>query len=100
MNKISNLEKEVKKLLLKSIEKGETYIITNSKPGWIKFSCEKFYPSIIKLLDKSNIISARGLYENKFPNDSFLWKIYIFNDIVNLFDQIFYLIFYVLEILF
>jgi hypothetical protein len=84
--KFSKLEKEVKKILQKCIEKGETYIITNSEPGWVQYSCQKYFPSIIGLLDQLNIISARGLYENQFPFDSYMWKINAFNDIVNLYN--------------
>ena len=86
-NKILKLENEVKKILQNSIKNGETYIITNSEPGWVEFSCKKFFPSIIDLLAQINIISARGLYENQYPNDSFMWKMNTFNDIVNLYDQ-------------
>ena len=85
-NKFLKLENEVKKILENCIEKGTTYIITNSEPGWVEFSCKKFLPSIVGLLDKINIISARGLYENQYPYDSFMWKINAFNDIVSLFD--------------
>ena len=85
-NKFLKLENEVKKILENCIEKGKTYIITNSEPGWVEFSCKKFLPSIVGLLDKINIISARGLYENQYPYDSFMWKINAFNDIVSLFD--------------
>ena len=86
-NKILKLENEVKKILQNSIKNGETYIITNSEPGWVEFSCKKFFPSIIDLLDQIKIISARGLYENQCPNDSYMWKMNTFNDIVNLYDQ-------------
>ena len=86
-NKFLKLENEVKKILQNCIEKGTTYIITNSEPGWVEFSCKKFLPSIVGLLDKINIISARGLYENQYPYDSFMWKINAFNDIVSLFDH-------------
>ena len=86
-NKILKLENEVKKILQNSIKNGETYIITNSEPGWVEFSCKKFFPSIIDLLAQINIISARGLYENQCPNDSYMWKMNTFNDIVNLYDQ-------------
>ena len=85
--KFLKLENEVKKVLQNCIGKGKTYIITNSEPGWVQFSSKKFLPSIVGLLDKINIISARGLYENKYPYDSFMWKINAFNDIVSLYDH-------------
>ena len=87
INKFLKLENEVKKILQNSIKNAKTYIITNSEPGWVEFSCKTFFPSLIDLLSQINIISARGLYENKFPNDSYMWKMNTFNDIVNLYDQ-------------
>ena len=59
MEKIQKLEALVKKLLTITIEKGDTYIITNSEPGWVEYSCKRFFPSVSSLLDKIKIISAR-----------------------------------------
>jgi hypothetical protein len=87
INKFLKLENEVKKILQNSINKAETYIITNSEPGWVEYSCKQFFPSLIDLLSQITIISARGLYENQCPNDSYMWKMNTFNDIVNLYDQ-------------
>ena len=87
INQFLKLENEVKKILQNSINKAETYIITNSEPGWVEYSCKQFFPSLIDLLSQITIISARGLYENKFPNYSDMWKINTFNDIVDLYDQ-------------
>ena len=80
--KIKKLEIYVKNILSKAIEKGDTYIITNSELAWIDYSCQRFFPSVYELIDKIKIISARDLYEEKYPNDYKIWKIKAFNDIV------------------
>ena len=82
LRKIKNLEKVVEKLLKKTIEKGDTYIITNSEPGWVEYSCKRFFPNVCKLLENIKIISARGLYEKKYPNNFKTWKNMAFNDII------------------
>ena len=85
--KMKKLEEKVKKILEISIIKGYTYIITNSEPGWVQYSCQKFLPSVYPLFNKLNIISARGLFESLFPNNSRMWKIETFNNIHNNYDQ-------------
>ena len=82
LEKINRLETIVKKLLTITIEKGDTYIITNSEPGWVEYSCKRFFPNVYSLLDKIKIISARGLYEKKYPNNFKTWKNMAFNDII------------------
>lgn len=85
-NKMKKLEKKVFSLLSKSISKGDTYIITNSQPGWVEYSTQKFYPSVSSLLSNITIISARGEYENLYPNNSRMWKIKAFIDMVKSID--------------
>ena len=85
--KIAKLEFSVLRLLTISIEKGDVYIITNAGPGWVEFSAEKYYPSVVQLLGKIKIISARGEYESKFPNDSRMWKIQAFLNMQKSFDS-------------
>ena len=80
-DKLSKLETHVLKILQLAIEKGNVYIITNAGPGWVEFSAEKYYPSVVELLKKITIISARGEYESKYPNDSRMWKIQAFLNI-------------------
>ena len=86
MEKIKKLEISVKKLLTLTIEKGDTYIITNSEEGWVEYSCKRFFPNTFHLLDKINIISARGLYEKKYPKKLKIWKNLAFNDIIKNYD--------------
>ena len=87
MEKIKKLEISVKKLLTLTIEKGDTYIITNSEPGWVEYSCKRFFPNTFHLLDKIKIISARGLYEKKYPKKLKVWKNLAFNGIIKKYDK-------------
>ena len=78
LEKLKKIEECVFLLLSESIEKGNVYIITNAGKGWVEFSANKFYPSILDLLKKIDIISARGEYEKIFPGNSRQWKIEAF----------------------
>ena len=78
VEKLKKIEECVFLLLTESIEKGNVYIITNAGKGWVEFSANKFYPSILGLLKKIEIISARGEYEKICPGNSRQWKIEAF----------------------
>ena len=81
MDKLSKLEHAVLKILTEAVEKGNVYIITNAGNGWVEYSANKFYPSIMPILEKIKIISARGLYEKMYPGNSRQWKIEAFLNI-------------------
>ena len=81
--KLLKLEKSVFLLLTEAIEKGNVCVITNAGKGWVKYSAKKFYPSIIELLSKIEIISARGEYEKIYPGNSREWKIQAFLNLLN-----------------
>ena len=87
LQKIAISEEYAYKILSKSIFKGAVYIITNSGPGWVEYSCKKYYPSIVPLLDKIKTISARGEYERQYPGDSKLWKLLAFSSMTNDFNK-------------
>ena len=76
--KLKKLEQAVLKLLSEAVEKGSVYIITNAGDGWVGYSAKRFYPSIVPVLAKIKIISARGEYEKIFPGNSRQWKIEAF----------------------
>jgi len=76
--KMLELQDLVLELLNETIEKGTVYIITNAGKGWVEYSAERFYPKITPILDKIQIISARGEYENEYPGNSRQWKIEAF----------------------
>ena len=67
-------------------EKGDVFIITNAGQGWVEYSAEKYYPSLLNVLKKIKIISARGEYEKQYPNDSRMWKIQSFLNMQKFFD--------------
>ena len=71
---ISLLEAFVMELLEKSIEKGDTFIITNSEKGWVEYSCKKFFPNLFPLLSKIQVISSREKYEKMHPYNFLMWK--------------------------
>ena len=79
--KIKKLEDIVFELLSKALDRGDVFIITNAGPGWVEYSAEKYYPKITSLLKKIYIISAKGEFESKFPNNARLWKIHAFLEI-------------------
>jgi hypothetical protein len=78
VEKLLKLEQAVLKLLTEAVEKGNVYIITNAGDGWVEYSAKRFYPSIMPILEKIQIISARGQYEKIFPGNSRQWKIEAF----------------------
>jgi len=81
------IEKAVYKILTTALEKGETYIITNAAPGWVEYTGNKFYPSIIRVLQNIKVLSARGAYEKSYPKDYRQWKIQTFLEMKKEFDS-------------
>jgi len=77
MEHLRVLEVCAKKILEMSIAFGKTYIITNAGEGWVQYSAEKFMPSVVPLLSKIKIISARAQYEHLYKDYS-KWKIHAF----------------------
>ena len=63
-----------------AVKYGRVYIITNAAEGWVEFSCQKFMPEVLPILEKITIISARAKYESHFPHDIPKWKLYTFLD--------------------
>ena len=61
-----------------AVKYGRVYIITNAAEGWVEFSCKKFMPAVLPILEKVIIISARQKYELRFPDDVPKWKLYAF----------------------
>ena len=76
--KFITIEKSVFSLLNQAIQKGKVYIITNAGNGWVEYSANRFFPSILGFFSKIEIISAREEYEKKCPGNSRLWKIQAF----------------------
>lgn len=71
---ISNLDSLVSKLLLKAMNLGAVFLVTNGAPGWVELSSKKFYPKTSNILKKIRVVSARGICERKLPGDMRQWK--------------------------
>ncbi len=80
---ISLLEAFVMELLEKSMDKGDTFIITNSEKGWVEYSCKKFFPNLFPLLSKIQVISSRNKYEKMHPYNFLMWKMEAFKSFIN-----------------
>ena len=80
---ISLLEAFVMELLEKSMDKGDTFIITNSEKGWVEYSCKKFFPNLFPLLSKIQVISSRNKYEKMHPYNFLMWKMEAFKYFIN-----------------
>jgi hypothetical protein len=80
IKKIEQLDEYCYYLLSRSIEQGDTYIITNAELSWVHISARKYYPRTYKLLDKIHVISARDKYEKQFKEEMTQWKINSFNN--------------------
>ena len=83
---MNRIEFYVSEILNKALSKGEVVIITNSGNGWVNACAKFYYPNLIPILNKINIISSRDLYQKEYPNDPTTWKIKAFNDLKYKFD--------------
>lgn len=61
----------------------QVLIITNSDEGWVKYSCERWLPSLLPYLDQYRIVSARTTYERFYPKQPLCWKAAAFAHEVN-----------------
>jgi hypothetical protein len=50
------------------------YIITNATINWVEQSAQQYLPNVVPLLKQVTILSARTLYESKFPSEPIVWK--------------------------
>ena len=83
---MKSIEYYVGEILNKALNKGTFLIITNSSEGWVESCTHTYYPDLIPLLKKINIISARAQYEKIFPLNPLEWKIKAFNDLKERFN--------------
>ena len=83
---MNRIEYYVLEILNKALSKGEVFIITNSGDGWVHACTKFYYPNLLPLLKKINIISARDLYQDQYPNDPTTWKIKAFNGLKSRFN--------------
>lgn len=75
------IERADAKLLKMAQSMGQTFIITNAISGWVESSAKAWAPSLVPLLEKVNIISARSRYEAEYPHDVWKWKAEMFLEV-------------------
>lgn len=85
--KMQILDNLVFKILNLAVENADTFIITNAEPGWVEYSAKRFYPIVYSILKNVKILSARGEFEKKHPNNSRQWKIQSFLKMAIEFDK-------------
>jgi len=66
---------------------GQTLIITNAQEGWVESSAEMWAPSLLPLVQKIRVVSARSRYEDVHPMDPMKWKVETFKDVQREFDS-------------
>ena len=86
-NKLLELEQATLKILSKSVERGDAFIITNAINGWVENSAHRFYPNIIQILEKIKIIYAKEEYEKIFPGNQKKCKIEAFSNLQNKYNR-------------
>lgn len=78
---LQSIEQYAYALLEMSLQLGHTFIITNAAEGWVEESASCFMPSLLPLLQRVRIISARSMQEGIYPGDGREWKIQTFLDL-------------------
>jgi hypothetical protein len=58
-------------------------IITNSDDGWLNYSCERYLPQLLPVMEKFRVVSARTGYERFYPGQPLCWKAAAFAHEVN-----------------
>jgi hypothetical protein len=62
---------------------GTVYIVTNGETGWVQLSAQKFLPSVVPILEKLRVFSARSTFEAMFPDSPMKWKFHAFQESLN-----------------
>jgi hypothetical protein len=76
------LESQAMNLLACCMLRGETMIVTNSDPGWVEYTASLLLPRLWNWLETHQVplVSARGLYEHRYPKNLTLWKSLVFEN--------------------
>mmetsp|Transcript_28122 Transcript_28122/g.68483 ORF Transcript_28122/g.68483 Transcript_28122/m.68483 type:complete len:248 (-) Transcript_28122:287-1030(-) len=82
-NLLTELSLCADKFLYEASKYGEVIIITNSDEGWVKYSAEKYCPSLLPVVAKYRVVSARTRYEKFYPGQPLCWKAAAFAHEVN-----------------
>jgi len=74
VEQMMELEIAIETILRTAMSLGETLIVTNGNATWVQDSAQRWLPGLIPILSQLRIVSARALYEDRFPGDPFMWK--------------------------
>jgi len=74
VEELEALEVAIDSILRKAMQLGETLIVTNGNENWVQDSASRFLPGLLPLLGKLRVVSARALYEDRYPGDLCMWK--------------------------
>jgi hypothetical protein len=77
---LKELEMSVCQLMTAALAVGKVHVITNAETGWVQLSAAKFMPSVVPLLHRMTVISARSTYESQFPDCPLKWKFFCMQD--------------------
>lgn len=86
-SQLAMLERAVARLLLTAMGMGYTAIVTNASLPWVRTTAQNYIPSVVPLLEKVYVTSARQTYEETLGNDPCAWKIHAFRDVVSNFSS-------------
>mmetsp|Transcript_40374 Transcript_40374/g.73047 ORF Transcript_40374/g.73047 Transcript_40374/m.73047 type:complete len:218 (-) Transcript_40374:133-786(-) len=75
------LDAKASELLEFCILHGRTMLVTNAKLEWVQQTAEEHLPSVAKILNRIEVVSARDTFESKIPNDPVAWKVEAFCNI-------------------
>uniref|UniRef100_A0A7S3Q317 Uncharacterized protein n=1 Tax=Chaetoceros debilis TaxID=122233 RepID=A0A7S3Q317_9STRA len=82
-NLMNEIGRVAEQCLAAAAQYGEVIIITNSDDGWVRFSAERYVPSLLPILPKYRVVSARTAYEQFYPGQPLCWKAAAFAHEVN-----------------
>jgi len=80
---LDELSRCAERFLNEASKYGEIIIITNSDEGWVEFSAKRYCPSLLPVISKYPIVSARTRYEKFYPCQPLCWKAAAFAHEVN-----------------
>lgn len=72
----------VEQTLLLAMRNGRVVIVTNAETGWVEKSCSQLMPSLLPILEKLDILSARSEYESCAEDAPADWKRLAFVDLL------------------
>jgi hypothetical protein len=72
------------RFLMKLLNMSKVVIVTNASMKWIEVS-SKIVPNTSNLINKYiEVISARDIHQEEFPNNAHMWKEVVFRNLINI----------------